>query len=196
MEKFALSDFLDKIKEESIKLKAMPLKEKKLSFIIDFLKDKDDLTYLEVGSGVGYSFLSLLSSLKIKRAFLIEKDPIRCEKLKKNIEVFLKNNKKSVEIKIFCDDALKVIPKILKDKAFDFCLVDANKSKYLDYYLLLRKKVRFLFFDNTFFFPEGKRYNTIRRKLKEFHEKVLFDDNKQVIHYKVYDGISLIIFDL
>lgn len=184
---------LQKIKERSLRLKAVPLDDKKFEKITELLKQKikkRSISYLEVGSGIGYSFLNFLRVLNIKEAVLIEKDKERFEELKKNV----KNFKNRLKIDLINDDALNYLKKL--EKSFDIVLVDANKSKYLDYFLLLKEKSKFLIFDNTFFndLTENERFKTIIKNLKLFHEEILKSNSKEIIHYKIKDGITIVIF--
>jgi len=186
---------LDLIREKSIKMKAMPLNEEKIKKIIEiakkYFKDKK-ISYLEIGSGIGYSFLRLSKELRIKEAFLIEKDKKRFEELKRNV----KELSEKIKIHLINKDALNYLKSKKIKKRFDLVLVDANKSKYLDYFLLLKEKSNILVFDNSFFnnLLENKRYKTIIRNLIKFHNHLINENFKELLHFKIKDGITFIIF--
>jgi predicted O-methyltransferase YrrM len=186
--------FLSNLKNKSIELKAMPLKEEKVQKILDILKDnfkEKEISYLEVGSGIGYSFLRLLKELNIKKAVLIEKDKERFKELQNNLKI-LKNTQ--INLQLVNEDALEFLKNL--EESFDLALVDANKSKYLEYFLLLKNKVKVLIFDNTFFnnLNKNKRFKTIIKNLENFHFNILKENFKELFHFKIGDGITVIIF--
>jgi predicted O-methyltransferase YrrM len=127
-----MQNILDKVYQDSIKEKIAPLKVNASKFIIDLINKNNYKTYLEIGSGLGYSSLFIYATTAVNKITTIERDPIRFLKAKEN----LKDYQKIDLINIDCFDYE------VNDK-YDFILLDGPKTRleelFLKYIKLLNK---------------------------------------------------------
>lgn len=139
-----------------------------LEFLLKTIKPKN---ILEIGSAIGYSSL-LMQKASGANIFTIEKDEDTFKILENNLKEYDEYNK----IKAVNDDAISVLKKMDKEKKFDFCFIDANKSQYEEYLNLVYKltsKNAIIVIDNILFRgyvakdEDNKRYRTIIKNLKK-----------------------------
>lgn len=164
-----------------------------LEFLLKTIKPKN---ILEIGSAIGYSSL-LMQKASGANIFTIEKD----EDTFKILENNLKEYDEDYKIKAVNDDAISVLKKMDKEKKFDFCLIDANKSQYEEYLNLvydLTSENAIIVIDNILFRgyvakdEDNKRYRTIIKNLKKFIEDVKSDKRFTSSLLTVHDGLLLL----
>ena len=133
-----------------------------LEFLLKTIKPKN---ILEIGSAIGYSSL-LMQRASGANILTIEKDEDTFKILEENLKKYDEDNK----IKAVNDDAISVLKKMDKEKKFDFCFIDANKSQYEEYLNLvydLTSENAIIVIDNILFRgyvakeEDNKRYRTI-----------------------------------
>jgi predicted O-methyltransferase YrrM len=198
----------------SKELKAMPITKEKLK-IIEKIVNCFELTkkcfFLEIGSGIGWSFINFSKIFNIKSAILIEKDNERAKILLENIKNFLNEKTENIDYFLINRDALLFLKeeknfildklKKMKESKEDFlkvAFIDANKSKYLDYLLLLEDlNFDILIFDNSFFHLRQdinkEKNKTIIKKLEKFHDYLLKKQDFHLLHFKKGDGLTILI---
>ncbi|MEO2154804.1 MAG: hypothetical protein ABGW69_03265 [Nanoarchaeota archaeon] len=198
----------------SKELKAMPVTKEKLK-TIEKIANCFELTkecfFLEIGSGIGWSFINFLKIFNIKSAILIEKDDKKAKILLKNIKNFLNEKTKNIDYFLINEDALLflkeeksfILDKLKKmeeskDNFLKIAFIDANKSKYVDYFLLLEDlNFDILIFDNSFFHLRQdinkEKNKTIVKKLEEFHDYLLKKQDFHLFHFKEGDGLTILI---
>lgn len=164
-----------------------------LEFLLKTIKPKN---ILEIGSAIGYSSL-LMQKASGANIFTIEKDEDTFKILENNLKEYDEDNK----IKAVNDDAICVLKKMDKEKKFDFCFIDANKSQYEEYLNLvydLTSENAIIVIDNILFRgyvakdEDNKRYRTIIKNLKKFVEDVKSDKRFTVSLLTVHDGLLLL----
>ena len=160
--------------------------------IISILQIAKPKKILEIGTAIGYSSLCFK---KYTGADIttIELDTATAEIAKENFKKY------NVNINLINDDAMKALRNI--DQGFDFVFIDANKSRYLDYFKLTSKllnKGGIIIADNVLFRGEvcnddimEKRKNTLVKRLRNFLAYItdLEDFTTSVI--PIGDGLTL-----
>jgi caffeoyl-CoA O-methyltransferase len=178
--------FFEELISKSKEVNAYPIENNEFRFIlnnfIDYLKkhNKKSLEILEIGGGIG-SFTFRFAFELAKKGFIVNYFVIeKCEKKIKLFKEYLKqfknlikknekNMSKLLEIRILKGDALDILNDLLKiKKNFDFVLIDANKKKYKEYFLLSLKLTKFIVIDDIFFKAKNKRTKSIEDYLKNF----------------------------
>ena len=164
-----------------------------LEFLLKTIKPKN---ILEIGSAIGYSSL-LMQKASGANIFTIEKDEDTFKILENNLKEYDEDNK----IKAVNDDAISVLKKMDREKKFDFCFIDANKSQYEEYLNLvyeLTSENAIIVIDNILFRgyvakeEDNKRYRTIIKNLKKFIEDVKSDKRFTANLLTVHDGLLLL----
>lgn len=160
--------------------------------IISILQISKPKKILEIGTAIGYSSLCFK---KYTGADIttIELDTTTAEIARKNFEKY------NVNVNLINDDAMKALRNI--DQGFDFVFIDANKSRYLDYFKITSKllnKGGIIIADNVLFRGEvcnddimEKRKNTLVKRLRNFLAYItdLEDFTTSVI--PIGDGLTL-----
>lgn len=160
--------------------------------IVSILEIAKPKKILEIGTAIGYSSL-IFEKYTGADITTIELDKDTAAIAKEN---FKKHN---VNINLINDDAMKALRNI--DQGFDFVFIDANKSRYLDYFKMTSKllnKGGIIIADNVLFRGEvcnddimEKRKNTLVKRLRNFLAYItdLEDFNTSVI--PIGDGLTL-----
>lgn len=175
----------------------VPIISKDVARFMEFLlKIIDPMEILEVGSAIGYSSM-IMAKATNANITTIEKD-------EETYNILLDNLKKYDfldRINAINGDAVEVLKGMNKDKIYDFCFIDANKSQYKEYLNLvyeLTSEHATIFIDNVLFrgYPakeeDHKRYRTIIRNLREFIDEVKSDKRFKASLLTVHDGILLL----
>lgn len=160
--------------------------------IVSILEIAKPKKILEIGTAIGYSSL-IFEKYTGADITTIELDKDTAAIAKEN---FKKHN---VNVNLINDDAMKALRNI--DQGFDFVFIDANKSRYLDYFKMTSKllnKGGIIIADNVLFRGEvcnddimEKRKNTLVKRLRNFLAYItdLEDFNTSVI--PIGDGLTL-----
>ena len=160
--------------------------------IVSILEIAKPKKILEIGTAIGYSSL-IFEKYTGADITTIELDKDTAAIAKEN---FKKHN---FNINLINDDAMKALRNI--DQGFDFVFIDANKSRYLDYFKMTSKllnKGGIIIADNVLFRGEvcnddimEKRKNTLVKRLRNFLAYItdLEDFNTSVI--PIGDGLTL-----
>lgn len=149
---------------------------------------------LEVGTFTGYSAICLAKGLNDKGILItIEAD----DELEKMARKYFKKAGLEQKIKQLTGTALEVIPTI--NEKFDIIFIDADKSEYAEYYLLLFDKLRtggILIADNTLW--SGKVVATPlpgdeqTTGILKFNSLVKNDSRVEKIILPLRDGMTII----
>lgn len=160
--------------------------------IVSILEIAKPKKILEIGTAIGYSSL-IFEKYTGADITTIELDKDTAAIAKEN---FKKHN---VNVNLINDDAMKALRNI--DQGFDFVFIDANKSRYLDYFKMTSKLLNqggIIIADNVLFRGEvcnddimEKRKNTLVKRLRNFLAYItdLEDFNTSVI--PIGDGLTL-----
>ena len=121
------------IKKEALEENVPIMQDETIDFITNFIERKNVRTILEVGTAVGYSAIMMASSNPLVRVVSIEKDKNRYIKAVKNVKKMNLEDR----ITLVFNDALDV----KLDEKFDLIIIDAAKSKNLDFFSRFEKNL-------------------------------------------------------
>lgn len=184
-------DFLDL--REYAKIYNYPIMNKQTKeFLISMLKISKPKNILEIGTAIGYSALCF-EKYTSAHITTIELDPKSAEIARNNFKKYKAN------INLINDDAMKALKNI--NQGFDFVFIDANKSRYLDYFKITSKllnKGGIIIADNVLFRGEvcnddivEKRKNTLVKRLRNFLAYVTDNENFQTSVIPIGDGLTI-----
>lgn len=185
-----MQNILSKVYQNSIKEKIVPLKPNAANFIIDLINKNKYKTYLEIGSGLGYSSLFIYANTEVNKITTIERDPYRFSIAKENLNQYEKINL----INIDCFDYKPT------DK-YDFILLDGPKTRLEELFLKYIKLLNIngiMIIDNIYLKNlanlEIKTNNQARilLKLNEFKEWILTNNDYLIELIDVDDGLMMI----
>ena len=162
------TDFVD-IRKYAIENNVPIMNSQTKELIISILQIKKPKAILEIGTAIGYSSLCF-SKYTDAEITTIELD-------KKSASIAKENFKKyNVNVNLINDDAMKALRDI--NQGFDFVFIDANKSRYLDYFKMTSKLLNeggIIIADNVLFRGEvsnddimERRKNTLVKRLRNF----------------------------
>jgi predicted O-methyltransferase YrrM len=149
---------------------------------------------LEVGAAVGYSAIRMALVSPNSKIDTIEKDPERAREARSNIQQF----ELVGQIVLHEGDALELIPEMTEE--YDLVFIDAAKGQYGRFFEDSIKLIRpggVVICDNMLFhgFVEAeevpKRYRTMIKKLKAFHETLRNHPDLETRILSIDDGISI-----
>ena len=185
------TDFID-IRKYAIENNVPIMNSQTKEFIISVLVIAKPRRILELGTAIGYSSLCFK---KYTGADIttIELDKNTAEIAKRNFEKY------NVSVNLINDDAMKALRNI--DQGFDFVFIDANKSRYLDYFKITSKllnKGGIIIADNVLFRGEvcndnimEKRKNTLVKRLRNFLAYITDLEDFKTSIIPIGDGLTL-----
>lgn len=121
------------IKREALSDNIPIMQDDTIDFITDYIEKKNVRTILEVGTAVGYSAIMMALANPNVTVVTIEKDKDRYIKAVKNVKKMNLENR----ITLIFNDALDV----KLDEKFDLVIIDAAKSKNLDFFSHFEKNL-------------------------------------------------------
>lgn len=162
-----------------------------INYIMEFIKEKNIKTVLEIGTAIGYSALKM-SSVGAK-VTSIERDEVRYNEAVKNV------NKSEYEVDLIYGDALEVEVNGL----YDLILIDAAKGKnkeFLDKYVNNLKENGFILIDNMDFHGlvgksniiTKRRIRSLVKKIESFIDYMNNQSEFNVTKIEVGDGLYLL----
>ena len=187
----ALVDTLEKNARE----RKIPIMEKEgIEFLTQYIKNHHIQTILEIGTAVGYSAIKMALVSKQIQITTIERDPIRYEEAKKNIQMIGLQD----QIHVICSDAFDVTTK----DHFDLIFIDAAKSQYTKFFERFQAQLRekgTIITDNINFHGlthskepiESKNVRGIVRKLNEYIAFLKEHSEFDTTFYDIGDGIAV-----
>lgn len=171
------------------------MQDETIDFITNFIERKNVRTILEIGTAVGYSAIMMALSNPLVRIVTIEKDNDRYIKALKNVKKMNLEDR----ITLVFNDALDVN----LDEKFDLIIIDAAKSKNLDFFSHFEKNLEVngsIITDNINFHGYTKKNiseipsRNIRGLVKKIRIYIDFlnDNSKyETNFYDLGDGISV-----
>ena len=183
------------IKKEAIIDEIPIMQDETIDFITDYIERKNVRTILEVGTAVGYSAIMMASSNPLVKVVSIEKDKDRYIKAVKNVKKMNLEDR----ITLVFNDALDV----KLDEKFDLIIIDAAKSKNLDFFSHFEKNLEVngsVITDNINFHGYVEKdlseisSRNIRGLVKKIRNYIEFLKNNTKYKTKFYDlgdGISV-----
>lgn len=181
--------------EKYAKENNIPIMEKDgIEFLINYIKENNVKSILEIGTAIGYSAIKMASISKNIKVTTIERDEKRYEEALKNISKFNLQN----QINAILDDAFNIE---LNEK-YDLIFIDAAKSQYIKFFEKFTpylNKDGVVFSDNLYFHGYTKQKTRIESKnLRQLVQKlrkyiVYLEENKNYVteFYNIGDGIAI-----
>ena len=184
-----------KIKKEALDDKVPIMQDETIDFITDYIDRKKVKSILEIGTAVGYSSIMMALSNPLVKIVTIEKDKSRYIKALKNVkEMGLEDR-----ITLIFNDALEVK---LKEK-FDLIIIDAAKSKNLDFFSHFEKNLEVtgsIITDNLTFHGfvkqdlseiKSRNIRGLVRKIRLYIEFLENNIKYKTTFHEIGDGISV-----
>ena len=169
-----------------------------LSFLESVIRIKKPINILEIGSAIGYSAIRMARAAN-SNVYSIERDEKMYNLAIGNINKANLNDK----IHIIFKDALEAFDNV-KDIKFDLIFIDAAKAQYhkfFDLYTPLLNDEGVVVCDNMYFHGLVEDISNIDnysrsvrgliRKLNEFHEYLLNNNDYHTSIYNIGDGMSI-----
>lgn len=185
------TDFVD-LRKYAIENDVPIMNSQTKELIISILQIAKPKKILEIGTAIGYSSLCFK---KYTGADIttIELDTATAEIARNNFKKY------NVNVNLINDDAVKALRTI--DQGFDFVFIDANKSRYLDYFKITSKllnKGGIIIADNVLFRGEvcnddimEKRKNTLVKRLRNFLAYITDLEEFTTSVIPIGDGLTL-----
>lgn len=183
------------IKEYALVNKVPIMVDDSIDFIISKIHQKRVRKVLEIGTAIGYSAIMMALSSPNLTVTSIEKDKDRYLEAVKNIKKFDLEDR----ITLIYNDALEVS---LKEK-YDLILIDAAKSKNLDFFNKFEKNLEpngIIITDNLSFHgyveqePSQIKNRNIRALVRKIRNYIDFLENNlkyKTTFYEIGDGLSV-----
>lgn len=183
------------IKEYALVNKVPIMVDDSIDFIISKIHQKRVKKVLEIGTAIGYSAIMMALSSPNLTVTSIEKDKDRYLEAVKNIKKFDLEDR----ITLIYNDALEVS---LKEK-YDLILIDAAKSKNLDFFNKFEKNLEpngIIITDNLSFHgyveqePSQIKNRNIRALVRKIRNYIDFLENNlkyKTTFYEIGDGLSV-----
>ena len=187
---------IEEIKNKAINDGVPIIKDEGLTFLLDFIKEHNCKSILELGTAVGYSSINMA-----KLGNDIHIDTI--EKVEDMYNQAIKNINENNLDKQICVHFMP-IEDFKTDKMYDLVFVDAAKAqygKYMEQFLPNLNKDGYMVFDNMIFHGliykvdeiESKNLRHLVSKIIKFRELVKNDNRFDIIEYdKIGDGILVL----
>ncbi len=187
---------IEDIKNKALKEGVPIIKDEGLTFLLNFIKEKDYKNILELGTAVGYSAINMARINSDVHIDTIEKNENMYIQAINNV----KNNNLQSQIDIFC----MPIEEYKTDKVYDFIFVDAAKAqyrKYLEMFLPNLSNDGAMLFDNMIFHGliydvdniQSKNLRNLVKKIVNFREFVHKDERFDIIvRDDIGDGILIL----
>lgn len=185
---------IETIKQQALIDKIPIMEEDGLNYVINYLKDNDIESLLEIGTAVGYSSICFASSNPKLRIVTLEIDEERHSMAKENIR--LANLEERI-VPILTDARKYDLP----DK-FEVLFLDgpkAHNQELLEKYLKNLKEDGTIIVDNMFFhgyidspdLVEKKRLRPLVKKLAKFREDMLNHPDFESEYLEIGDGLLI-----
>lgn len=183
------------IKREALEENVPIMQDETIDFITDYIAKNNIKKILEIGTATGYSAIMMTLSSPLVTVTTIEKDNNRYKKALKNIKKMALEDR----ITLIFKDALEVK---IKEK-FDLIIIDAAKSKNLDFFNNFENNLEVtgaIITDNLNFHGYVKQdlekipSKNIRGLVKKIRLYTNFLDNNlkyKTKYYNIGDGISV-----
>ena len=182
---------LEKYAEE----KNIPIMDKNgLKFLINYIRDNNIKSILEIGSAIGYSAINMALADEKVLVTTIEKNESRYLEALKNIKKFNLDKR----IILILGDALDL--KI--EEKYDLIFIDAAKGQYINYFDKYKDNLKdrgTIISDNIYFRGLVEQKDKIEKKsLQQLIDKIkryiLYLKNHKefkTVFYKIGDGLSI-----
>lgn len=183
------------LKKEALNNKVPIMHDEGIEFLINFVKENNIKSILEIGTAVGYSAIKLASISEDINIVSIERDEKRYKQAVENV----KNMNLEDRIKLIFNDALDVEI----DLKFDLIFIDAAKGKNIDFFEKFKVNLLddgFIITDNLKFHGyvdmelsdiESRNIRGLVRKIRKYIEYLKNNSEFETKFYDIGDGVSV-----
>lgn len=183
------------IKKEALDEKVPIMQDETIDFITNYIESKNIKTILEIGTATGYSSIMMALSNPNVKVITIEKDGERYIKALNNVKKMNLEDR----ITLIFNDALEV----KLDNKFDLIIIDAAKSKNLDFFSHFEKNLEVngsVITDNLNFHGyvkkdlsliPSKNIRGLVKKIRSYIEFLKENTKYKTNFYDLGDGISV-----
>ena len=165
-----------------------------LNFLIEYIKQKNVKTILEIGTAIGYSSINMALVSDDIQITTIERNEKMYKQAIKNIKDFNLENR----INVIYGDALDTV---VQDK-YDLIFIDAAKAQYIKFFEKYKQNLQIngtIITDNLNFHglalhPEeihSKNLKALVRKINNYKDFLINNKEFQTVFYEIGDGIAV-----
>ncbi|NLM63270.1 MAG: O-methyltransferase [Mollicutes bacterium] len=181
--------------EDYAKKHKIPIMQKEgINFLVDYIKNNNIKTILEIGSAIGYSAINMALVHKDIKIITIERDKELYFKALQNIKDFGLEK----QIEVINADALDVE----LEKKFDLIFIDAAKAQYINFFVKFKDNLSengVIITDNINFHGlvenidniTSKRLKSLVKKIKKYIDFLKENEEFTTEFVDVGDGISI-----
>jgi len=183
------------LKKDALSNKIPIMHDEGIDFLINFVKENNIKSILEIGTAVGYSAIKLASVGDDINIVSIERDEKRYKQAVENV----KNMNLEDRIKLIFNDALDVEI----DLKFDLIFIDAAKGKNIDFFEKFKVNLLedgFIITDNLKFHGyvdmelsdiKSRNIRGLVRKIRKYIEYLKNNKEFDTKFYDIGDGVSV-----
>ena len=165
-----------------------------LNFLIEYIKQNNVKTILEIGTAIGYSSINMALASDDIQITTIERNEKMYKQAIKNIKDFNLENR----INVIYGDALDTV---VQDK-YDLIFIDAAKAQYIKFFEKYKQNLQMngtIITDNLNFHglalhPEeihSKNLKALVRKINNYKDFLINNKEFQTVFYEIGDGIAV-----
>ncbi len=165
-----------------------------LNFLIEYIKQNNVKTILEIGTAIGYSSINMALVSDDIQITTIERNEKMYKQAIKNIKDFNLENR----INVIYGDALDTV---IQDK-YDLIFIDAAKAQYIKFFEKYKQNLQMngtIITDNLNFHglalhPEeihSKNLKALVRKINNYKYFLINNKEFQTVFYEIGDGIAV-----
>lgn len=165
-----------------------------LNFLIEYIKQNNVKTILEIGTAIGYSSINMALVSDDIQITTIERNEKMYKQAIKNIKDFNLENR----INVIYGDALDTV---IQDK-YDLIFIDAAKAQYIKFFEKYKQNLQMngtIITDNLNFHglalhPEeihSKNLKALVRKINNYKDFLINNKEFQTVFYEIGDGIAV-----
>ena len=165
-----------------------------LNFLIEYIKQKNVKTILEIGTAIGYSSINMALVSDDIQITTIERNEKMYKQAIKNIKDFNLENR----INVIYGDALDMV---VQGK-YDLIFIDAAKAQYIKFFEKYKQNLQIngtIITDNLNFHglalhPEeihSKNLKALVRKINNYKDFLINNKEFQTVFYEIGDGIAV-----
>ena len=165
-----------------------------LNFLIEYIKQNNVKTILEIGTAIGYSSINMALVSDDIQITTIERNEKMYKQAIKNIKDFNLENR----INVIYGDALDTV---VQGK-YDLIFIDAAKAQYIKFFEKYKQNVQIngtIITDNLNFHglalhPEeihSKNLKALVRKINNYKDFLINNKEFQTVFYEIGDGIAV-----
>ena len=165
-----------------------------LNFLIEYIKQNNVKTILEIGTAIGYSSINMALASDDIQITTIERNEKMYKQAIKNIKDFNLENR----INVIYGDALDTV---VQGK-YDLIFIDAAKAQYIKFFEKYKQNLQMngtIITDNLNFHglalhPEeihSKNLKALVRKINNYKDFLINNKEFQTVFYEIGDGIAV-----